>query len=232
MLPSNWRDEVSLALSRQGLPRAYIRRFMDELSDHFEDLVQENVSMDADTLNSRLGSPVELANCAGKLLGQRTYAGKHPWITFVLAPLPATALVLVGLCMVFLGVLSSVPAQAAGEPLSFWQAMALQALVWALRYAPFAIAATMFCLLARRGLLAPRWSLTACCLVSLWAGLFAISLTLPTGAPGSGSLVMGFSLPPAIQQLPQALAPLVVWLVFRWRDARLTGEPLVPHPGT
>jgi hypothetical protein len=65
MSKSKWLNDVAQALRRQGLSRAYIRRFTDELADHCEDLYQETASMDANPLTTRLGSPDELA-CRGR----------------------------------------------------------------------------------------------------------------------------------------------------------------------
>ncbi len=80
--------------------------------------------------------------------------------------------------------------------------------------------AVLFCLLARRTVSAARWSFIACGLVALVAGVFAVHLTLPTNGPGSGSLMMGFEIPPKWMQLPQALAPLAIWAAFARRESR------------
>ena len=101
MSKSKWLNEVAQVLRRQGLPGAYTRRFMDELADHCEDLCQETASMDANSLTVRLGSPEELAGRAVVEMRHRTYAGRHPFVTFVAAPLPTAALLLIALCLLF-----------------------------------------------------------------------------------------------------------------------------------
>jgi hypothetical protein len=93
-----------------------------------------------------------------------------------------------------------------------------------MRYLPFVAGAVLFCLLARRTVSAARWSFIACGLVALVAGAFAVQLTLPTNGPGSGSLIMGFGIPPKWMQLPQALAPLAIWGAFVRRESR--GRPV------
>lgn len=171
--------------------------------------------MDANSLTARVGSPEELASRARLELQRRTYAGRHPLITFVAAPLPTAALLLVGLCLAFLLLLSIVPENSTNDDqIPVWAATVMQAVVWAMRYVPFIAGAILFCHLAKRAACGPRWSFIACGLVALLAALFAVNLTLPTNGPGSGALVMGFVVPPGAAQLPQALAPFAVWLVY------------------
>ena len=131
---------------------------MEELADHCDDLSQETTSMDANSLSARLGMPEELADRAGEELRRRTFAGRHPLLTFVLAPLPAAILLIVGLCVVFALVVNlfglvvdRIPdSSAAGDGLPAWAATTMQALVWSMRYLPFVAGAVLFCLLARR----------------------------------------------------------------------------------
>ncbi|HJS07251.1 MAG TPA: hypothetical protein VJ809_06305 [Pirellulales bacterium] len=231
MSKSRWLNEVAQALRRQRLPRAYIRRFTEELADHFDDsydaLSQEKTGMDAETRLDRLGAPDEIARRAAYQLRQRTYAGRHPFVTFVAAPLPAAALLLIGSCIPFLLILTAVPEDYAPGEFPAWAAAVMQTVVWAMRFVPFAAGAVLFCYLAERAFCKALWSFIACALVAMLAGLFAVQLTLPTGASGSGSLMMGFALPFGFAHWPapfgsvqwlQALAPLAVWLVFFRRE--------------
>jgi hypothetical protein len=96
-----------------------------------------------------------------------------------------------------------------------------------MQFVPFIAAAILFCNLAKRAFCGTRWSFVACALVALLAGCFAVQLTLPTGAAGSGSLMMGFALPFGFAHWPapfgsmqwlQALAPLAIWFVFFRRE--------------
>jgi len=159
-------------------------------------------------------------------LRQRTYAGRHPLITFVAAPLPTAALLLVALCLMFLLVLSLVPEiSTADDRVPDWAAAVMQAIVWGMRYVPCIAGAILFCHLANRAVCGPRWSFVACALVALLAGLFAVNLTLPNNGPSSGALMMGFVVPPGPTQLLQALAPFVVWLVYVGREFRRQSPP-------
>ena len=223
MSKSNWLNDVAQALRRQKLPRSYIRRFTEELADHFDDYYhihsQERIGMDAETHATRLGAPDEIARCAAHELRRRTYAGRHPFVTFVAAPLPIAVILLVGLCVPLLLVLGAIPDDYGGaERLPAWTEFLVQAIVCAMQFAPFLAGAILFCHLAKRAVCGARWSFVACALVALLAGSFAVSLSLPTGGPGSGSLMMGFKIPPGPAQWFQALVPLAVWLVYVRRD--------------
>jgi hypothetical protein len=235
MSKSNWLNEVAGALRRQRLPRNYIRRFTEELADHFDDFYhthththsQEKIGMDAETCTARLGAPEEIARRAAQELRRRTYAGRHPFVTFVAAPLPTAVLLLVGLCIPFLLILTVVPDDYAPGYFPAWAAVVMQSVVWAMQFVPFVAGAVVFCYLAKRAFCGARWSFVACALVALLAGSFAVHLTLPTGAPGSGSLMMGFAipflsihwpLPFAPMQWLQALAPITVWFVYFRRE--------------
>jgi hypothetical protein len=219
MSEQNWLKQVAQSLRHRGLSPRYIRRFTDELADHYQDLFMETRSMDAKLLSERLGAPAELADRAVHEMRGRSYAGRHPLITFIAAPLPATAVLLIGFGLAFLAALSLVPeTSVVGESIPGWAAVVLTSIVWAMRFLPFVAGAALFCWLASRALCAPRWSFAACALVGILAGLFAINLTLPTAGPGSGSLTLGFSIPPGAMQLFQAVAPMAIWGIFAWRE--------------
>jgi hypothetical protein len=231
MSKSNWLNEVAGALRRQGLPRSYIRRFTEELVDHVDDYYhthsQEKIGMDAEICTDRMGTPDEIARRAAHELRRRTYAGRHPFVTFVAAPLPTAVLLLVGLCIPFLLILTAVPDDYAPGYFPAWAAVVMQSVVWAMQFVPFVAGAVVFCYLAKRAFCGARWPFIACALVALLAGSFAVHLTLPTGAAGSGSLMMGFAIPfrsirwPLAfvpMQLLQALAPITVWFVYFRRE--------------
>jgi hypothetical protein len=231
MSKSSWLNEVAQSLTRQRLPREYIRRFTEELADHFDDFYhththsQEKLGMDADAHITRLGAPEDIARRAAHELRRRTYAGRHPFVTFVAAPLPTAALLLIGLCVPFLLIVTVVPDDYAPGHFPAWAGAVMRSVVWSMQFVPFIAGALLFCHLAKRATCGARWSFVACALVAMLAGSFAVQLTLPTGAAGSGSLMMGFALPFGFAHWPapfgsmqwlQALAPIAVWsLCFR-----------------
>ena len=220
MATRKWLDDVAVALHRQGFSGAYIRRFTDELADHVEDLFRERIGMDANLISDRLGTPDELASRAVCAMRQRTYAGRHPLVTFVAAPLPTAVLLLVALCAGFLLALSAVPEGAVADEMPVWAPAVMQGIAWAMRFVPFLAGAVLFCHLARRAHCGSGWSFAACALVALLALVFMVSLTFPTNGPGSGSLTLGFGLPPRLAQWFQALPPLSVWLLYVGLDRR------------
>jgi hypothetical protein len=219
MCKSKWLEDVSLALRRAGLSPAYIRRFTDELSDHFDDLSEESMSMDANTFSARLGAPDDLASRAAAELRRRTYAGRHPLMMFVAAPLPTAVLLLVGLCLLFMAVLSVLP-ESADDQIPVWAEGALWAVVWSMRSVPFVAGGILFCQLAKRAACSARWSFVACALLAVLAGLFVVNVTMPTAGPDSGMLMMGFAIPPGPTQWLQAAAPIAIWLLYARREFR------------
>ena len=102
-----WLDEVQRQLAENGLPPSYIRRFMDELADHLEDLMEETMSKETNHFGSalphhrantspaehggrnetnhlaQLGEPSEIANAATIAYSQRTFFGRHPVAKFL-----------------------------------------------------------------------------------------------------------------------------------------------------
>ena len=71
-----WLDRVREQLARQALPPSYIKRFMEELTDHFNDLMEEN--MEGDVV-SQLGQPEQVAGAAAVAYRQHRFLGRHCW---------------------------------------------------------------------------------------------------------------------------------------------------------
>src|SRR5262245_40556290 len=104
MADLHWRDRLIVALRRQGLPTSYIDRLVEELSEHLTDLFTEEPSMDAQRdVEDRLGTPEQLAAAAKAEFQRRTFAGRHPVLTFLAGP---TAVMLGTLVAMVLAVVS------------------------------------------------------------------------------------------------------------------------------
>lgn len=71
-----WLDEIRQRLADQALPPNYIQRFAEELSDHLEDLKEENMGMEADAY-SQLGKPEQVAEAAVTAYRRRSFVGRH-----------------------------------------------------------------------------------------------------------------------------------------------------------
>lgn len=76
-----WLDRVRERLARQALPPTYVQRFVEELTDHFEDLKEEN--MEADAI-ARLGEPEQVAEAAIAAYRRRSFFGRYPAATFLI----------------------------------------------------------------------------------------------------------------------------------------------------
>jgi hypothetical protein len=106
-----WLKNIEKRLAAQGLPSAYIRRFMDELSDHLADIEAENLMEEngmitnvndanigiaasvvpvvnnataAKTIEptTRLGDAADLADAAVVTYRRRNFLGRHPLAAF------------------------------------------------------------------------------------------------------------------------------------------------------
>ncbi|MFH0901082.1 MAG: hypothetical protein V2A73_10670 [Pseudomonadota bacterium] len=75
-----WLSRVRERLAKHVLPPSYVQRFVEELTDHLEDLKEENVEADA---ISRLGEPEQVANAAVAAYRRRSFLGRHPVAAFL-----------------------------------------------------------------------------------------------------------------------------------------------------
>ena len=113
-----WRNQLEQELCRQRLPRKQVERLVGELTDHALDLLSGDHSMDAEQkLDSRLGSPEQLAQVARSEYTKSTFAARRPALAFIGVPLVTMFGTVVGLVVVF-GILSSFLDKLAGGSLS------------------------------------------------------------------------------------------------------------------
>lgn len=91
-----WRSEAETTLYaelvRRGLPADYARRTADEVDDHRADLIADTRSVDAAEAQAiadeRLGEPRQLARKIAGDYRRRSWFGRWPVVSFVLAPVP------------------------------------------------------------------------------------------------------------------------------------------------
>jgi len=89
-----WLDDLHERLAQHALPQTYIRRFMEEVSDHFQDITEENMSTEANVY-SRLGEPAQVAKAAVTSYRRRSFIGRHPMAAFlVFAVSPVVSLII------------------------------------------------------------------------------------------------------------------------------------------
>jgi hypothetical protein len=197
MASQRWRDRLLKELHRQGLPSSYVSRLVEELTDHAADLFKENPSVDAErNADARLGTPEHLAAIARVEFQRRTFAGRHPVLTFLVGPIVAVVgsfagtFLTVTLVWLPIGVLidtatggcfSAADARDAG-PSTFGPWLLFHSYSTIMRFIPFLLSAWIFVWLGRRSGLR-GWSIVACGLIALIA-LFFRSKVTPANAPG------------------------------------------------
>ncbi len=205
------RDELRSELRRQRLPRAYITRLLAELDDHYEDLLEERstsmgaarkLQIEQDDLHERLGEPAQLALFAAEQYHGRSFWGRHPWVTYLLAPLPLLVVCWIAFGFAFWAITYGIGL--AGTHVFGWtdetfanpgdfiwlQAGGLAFMCWYAIVFPPLTAAWMLCRIYRRNALDWRWPVVGCALLAIVAGLFTTSYRIST-EPNKGMFMMG-----------------------------------------
>lgn len=239
-------EHLTNELMRRGLPRAYISRLVEELDDHITDLIDDRrfaMSKDAGRtieVEKQIGHVEHLALCADTEFRKRTFWGRHPLLTFLLAPIPVLlftwALCFAGEALV-VKALPTVLGDAyrlEGRPATEWP-RPMFGIIWTLlsvaMIAPPVVAVVLFCQLARRSQVSWRWWSCAVLLISALAGLYHCHLTLPL-EPGRGALAIGFGTAGEATRWLQFLLPVSIAAWFALRPAPLpdamADEPPAP----
>jgi hypothetical protein len=205
-------DKLRSELARRGLPRAYIERLLSELDDHCTDLLQERsttmgaarkLQVESDDLQQRLGDPTQLAIFAAEQYHARSFWGRHPLVTYLIAPLPLFAVcwlafgVTVGLFVNAiqygvnaLGWTEWVTANL-GNDHFYLQATMIAFLCWYITVLPPLTAAWMLCRTCRRNVLDWRWPVLGCALLAVAASIFTATFHIMTDTNKS-AFSMGF----------------------------------------
>jgi len=226
-------NQLRRDLLRRGLPPSYVERVIDEWADHLEDLSSAQFSKEADmpmpSVSESFGNEAELAESAVLQFRARTFAGRHPIWTFLVAPIPLLLLCWVGYYCVIALVLSTAkdtyfdrnsPAAHATYQMLFETTLLI----------PPVIATLILARLARRSGQRGRWLLAACVMVAIVAASHQAHLALPVGR-GNGALMLGFGLGQSMDW-QQAAFPLVICGAFLWWMGRTTPTPRGVSPDT
>lgn len=225
-------DSLRADLIRRGLPRSYVRRVVEELEDHRQDIRAEASSTPAE---ARLGNLAELAAQIVSEYRARRFVGRHPLLAFLIAPIPLVASTWLAMALAFGFGSSLLLPQEPGN----WSKVNLYAasIYYALRFIPFAIVALVLCRSAYQSAQG-RWSLVACALVAGLAGTLVADVRFHVG-PHDGSLTFGpLFLTPGMtigRQLAQMAAPLAIglWFAVKFEHRRrlaMRAADLVPSP--
>jgi hypothetical protein len=156
---------------------------------------------------------------------QASIFGRHPILSFVVAPIPVALVSWVGFLFLSFG-LWMVAGWVFGDEYSIenravrdWPTIVVSVfngMTLALRFLPPALATTLLCWCANRAGMSWRWMLCASGLIALVAGMLVLQVTLPPES-GQGQLVLGLGFP--VSQwinLLQFLVPLAIGAGFSW----------------
>jgi hypothetical protein len=182
-------EQLRRRLLELGCPMVQVRRLVQEVADHHEDLKQAALSeglseADAEArANVQLGDPLALAEHLMAALRRSSWWGRHFLIGFCVLPLLAVPvlwalLLFLGLSLEFaLGYSWDWKKLhvAADNPVAFHH---LAMAVHGADYVAIALATLLFCWLARRSAVSLTWMATACAICSLYA-LFGQAIIKP-----------------------------------------------------
>jgi hypothetical protein len=223
-------DEFREELARRGLPRAYVERLVAELDDHLTDLIEErSTSMaaarklqsgadDANTFDveQRLGEPTQLAIFAAEQYHARSFWGRHPWLTYLVMPLPllilsaitfSTALIAAGQVLSFICIrVFGVEEPANPADYLLLQGVALGISGWYMLVVPPLVSGLVLCRIYRRNALDWRWPVVGCGILSLACAFVTISYQVAT-EPGNGMFTIGFFAATSMKWILTSLLP-------------------------
>jgi hypothetical protein len=248
-------DEYREELARRGLPGAYVERLVAELDDHFTDVLEErSTSMgaarklqpeadDAISRNAeqRLGEPRQLAIFAAEQYHARSFWGRHPWLTYLVMPLPllivsaitfSTALIAAGHALSFICVqVFGLEEPANPADYVMLQGIALGITCWYMLVVPPLVSGLVLCRIYRRNALDWRWPVVGCAILSLACAFLTISYRIAT-EPGNGMFTIGFYAAASLKWfltslLPKfALAMGIGLLLIKRAQQRMTLNPV------
>ena len=223
MCGRRWLEEFEQALQRENLPPESVRRLLEEMSDHVNDLMEENEHMDGNAeLKTRLGEPAHVAATAGDELRSRSLLNRSrpaAFLTYVVLPLPLLAaswvlsLLCVGLSIEGLASWFGGPATA-GTSGPVKEALALIAVLGCL-LASAALVTWGYCKLSLRTGGRRAWMWSSVAILALVTGLADARVHL-SEIPGQSTLTMGLGLlKPTPRNSVQFLVPVAVagWLL-------------------
>jgi len=224
-----WLSSVQQRLAKHALPPSYVQRFVEELTDHLEDLKENEMNME-DNLVSRLGEPEQVAEAAVTAYRRRSFLGRHPAAAFLVFGIsPVVSLIVPSIVFAcLLGVtefgfgINPFRAGIAGEVIVLL--VSLLAIT-----VPSILATIVYCKLGKRLGVGRKWILASCVTFTVFAsstgfwraesGQHCLGLLWP-GLWGLGGLVT----------LTQHLVSLIVPLAIGWWFMRRKSEQRPASP--
>lgn len=224
-------ESLRQELLGRGLSLSYIERVISELDDHRQDLLAETFGKEAG-MNSgelalgKIGEAQTLANAFTDSYRSRTFAGRHPFWTFVVTPIPLTLLMWVGFYLAFVGLMTVLQETFGNRPLGplgqQLGSFAFLLLFSGGKFLPAAASAILYSRWIRRSGRPCGWYIPSCLMIALVAACHQNRLLLPT-EPGSGEFSIGFGT--NLEPLHLAIPLLVGTLLYlKLRQPSLPAE--------
>lgn len=226
----NWLDELGGELRKAKLPHPYIARLMDELSDHLEDVLEENeMSKDAlvsQTIAGRMGSATDVAGSAAAEFRQASFWRRHPFLSFIALPILVVPILWIpGMAGVDLIAAAQnswdfntiSPSQFSPGVLALMQLCCVAATLL-----PAVAAGVFFAWLGARKGLQARWPMIACTIVGLMSAETKVGFLMTPLAETNAWQTIEFGWwagPGLILKLVKVALPLAVcvWILRRHR---------------
>lgn len=223
MATNHFSTELAAKLIAKGLPLSYVKRTVEELSDHQQDLADDffaaGCSREAAEQKAfeSMGDIEHLSEALRDRLRNSTVIGRHPAWSFLLFPLLSVVL------FIFLSVLlvSLVGNVMKMSGIVYYQEPLRSILMTAIDLLPIMIcvfSAVIFCVLNRRCCCDIKWAGYACLLLGILG--YGLAMQLGLNAPEIGrdtnTIAVGFGLGmPKDWQAPLRFAlPMVSFLVY------------------
>lgn len=216
-------DELRETLLKGGIAPRHVRRYLDELSAHLDDLTaqQREKGYDAEDAairaHARLGSDTELAGAMLEQKQFRSLAARAPWAMFGLLP-PIAAMAAFFAVMVSLALIANAHGMVTNHSINAppWFRLLVQTVFLLGNFTLAPLLALAFTLSATRQRLRPGWPLLAVLLITL----LDLHLQADFPAPGvrGGSLGLGAvkwvsHFDSLVQRWPMALSQLLLTLL-------------------
>lgn len=229
-------DELNEHLLRAGIAPRHVRRYVNELRDHFDDLVQEEMSGGATpddamrAARARIGSDDELSAVMLARPGMRSVTARFPWAVFSFGPVLMLAVVVAATLLIQAGLIFwSPPIPQWSVP---WARASLDGLNWLATYAaPLAVAAVL-CVVGIRQRLTASWIVLGLAIVCVVGGFHEVGVRWSTALEQPSEVYVGFGLAPPFPRgmiiagvyravINVALAGAGYWLWLRRTSDRL-----------
>jgi hypothetical protein len=236
-------NELRERLLRAGVAPRHVRRYLDELADHLEDLRAEGERAglgrpDAEAAAlARLGQVDDLARAMTERRQFQSWFARAPWIAFGLAPLVVLASAYLFACLIlWSGWRMFLPGT--NSPFVTLPVDGLANLYFGVgRSVYFAAPIVIGCvisLIAARQRLRAVWPVVGIVVIALIGSAARVHADLPANSGGIGHVSMGFSFGPSLQSVSNALLHAAVTIAvsllpyFLLRMGRGRRVPNVP----